>query len=80
MIIILIVVVVVVGLVLYGSITTCRKYKGTSSMDDRERGSHARGEPTQHRIARAHGNSKGEARGRSRHKSNNNRVVCNMDK
>ena len=42
-------VVVVVVLALYGSITTRRKYKGTSSIDCRERGSHARGVyPTQY--------------------------------
>ena len=36
------VVVVVMVLALYGSITTRRKYKGTSSMNCRELGSHAR--------------------------------------
>ena len=35
-------VVVVVILVLHGSITTRRKYKETTNMDCRERGSHAR--------------------------------------
>ena len=33
----------VVILALYGFIKTCQKYKETSSMDYRERGSHARG-------------------------------------
>ena len=38
-----------VVLALYGSATTSRKYKGTSSMDYRERRSHARGVyPTQY--------------------------------
>ena len=41
--------VVVVILALYGSLTTRRKYKGTSSMDIRERESHAQGVyPTQY--------------------------------
>ena len=40
---VVVVVVVVVVLALYGSITTRRKYKGTSNMDCRERGSYARG-------------------------------------
>ena len=41
--------VVVVVLALYGCITTGRKYKGTSSIDCRERGSHALGmHPTQY--------------------------------
>ena len=45
---IIVVVVVVVVQALYGSITTRQKYKGTSSMNCRERGSHARGVyPTQ---------------------------------
>ena len=37
------IVVVVVIQALYGSITTRQKYKGTSSMNCRERGSQARG-------------------------------------
>ena len=42
-------VVIVVVLSLYGSTTMRRKYKGTSGMDCRERGSHARGlYPTQY--------------------------------
>ena len=45
--IIIVVVVVVIVLALYGS-TTRRKYKGTSSMECRERRSYARGvRPTQ---------------------------------
>ena len=40
---IVVVVVVAVVLALYGFITTSRKYKGISSMDCRERRSHARG-------------------------------------
>ena len=46
-------------------------------MDYRERGSRARGlYPTQGYLV--HGNSKGEARGRSRHK-NNSKIFKNME-
>ena len=38
----IIIVVVVVVLAFYGSITMRQKYKGTSSMDCRDRGSHVR--------------------------------------
>ena len=66
-----VVVVVVMVLALYGFITMRRKYKGTSSMDYWERRSHARGVyPTQVTGHLAHGNSKGEARGRNRHNGN----------
>ena len=49
------------------------KYKGTSSMDCRERWSHALGVyPTQY-------TSKGEIRRRSRHQNHSNRVVRNLE-
>ena len=42
-VVVVLVVIVVVIQALYGSITTRQKYKGTASMNYRERGSHARG-------------------------------------
>ena len=62
-------VVVIVVLVLNGFITIRRKYKGTLSMNCRKRGSYARGVYL-HTGYLAHRNSKSDARGRSRQKSN----------
>ena len=56
------------------------KYKRPFNIDYRERGSHARGVYVSHTGHLAHGNSKGEARGRSRHKNDNNGVVRNLEK
>ena len=53
----------------------CLKIQGPFSIDCRGRGSHA----APHRIPRAQGNSKGEARGRSKHKNNSKRGVRNME-
>ena len=52
--------IVVVIQALHGSIATRRKYKGKSSMNCRERGSHARG------VYPTHGNNKSEARERKK--------------
>ena len=46
-------------------------------MDCRERESYARG--VSHAGCLAHGNSKGEGRGRSRHKNNSMRVARDME-
>ena len=50
--------------------------QGTISMHCRERGSHERG--VSHARYLAHGNSKGVARGRRRHK-NNSKIVRNLE-
>ena len=55
------------------------KYKGPFRMDCRKRGSHDQSVyPTQD-TSLTHGNSKGKARGRSKHKSNSKRVVRNPE-
>ena len=56
--------------------TRNKTYKGPANIDCREQGSHARG--VSHTGYLAHENSKGEARGRRRHKNNSKRVVRNM--
>ena len=71
-------VVVVVVLALYGSITTCRKYKGTSSMDWRERGSHARVYPTQYTLRMGTAKVKQEVGANTR--ITVKRVVRNMER
>ena len=55
------------------------KYKGPFSIEYKERGSHARGVyDVSHTVYLAHGNSKGEARGRNKRK-NNARVARNLE-
>ena len=53
------------------------KYKRPFSIDYRERGTHTRGKVS-HTGYLTHGNSRGEARKRSRHKNYSSRVECSM--
>ena len=70
------VLVVVVIQAIYGSITTGQKYKRTSSMNCRERGSHARGVyPTQYTSRMGTARVKQEV---GADKRNNNRGVRNL--
>ena len=52
------------------------KYKGPSSIDHKERGSHARGASNTGYLA--YENSKGDTRGRHRYQTNSKGVVRNM--
>ena len=63
------------SLVAVKTLKNTSKYKGPFRMNYIERGSHARGVYYTLDISRAHGNSKGEAKGRRRHRNNSKRVV-----
>ena len=55
------------------------RVKGPFSMEHMERGSHARDVYPTHVVYLVHGNCYGEARERSRHKNNSNRVTRNLE-
>ena len=58
--------------------TSCSQYQGPFSTDHKERGSHARGVYSTQYTHLAHGNRKGDTRGRSRRQNNSKRVVRNL--